>query len=40
VASEAEGMDEDDHVLTYEEVTRVFDTVPPAPEPHRPTTGP
>ena len=35
------GADEadDEHVLTYEEVTRAFEAAPPVPEPHRPTTG-
>jgi putative membrane protein len=37
-ASEAVEVD-DEHVLTYEEVTRAFEAAPPVPEPHRPTTG-
>ena len=32
--------EDDEHVLTYEEVTRAFEAAPPVPEPHRPTTGP
>jgi putative membrane protein len=36
--AEVTGHDED--VLTYEQVTDVFDTVPAAPEPDRPATGP
>jgi putative membrane protein len=30
---------DDEHVLTYEEVTRAFEATPPVPEPDRPTTG-
>ena len=37
---DAEVTGHDDLPLTYEDVTRVFDTVPPAPEPDRPATGP
>jgi putative membrane protein len=37
-AGEAAAAD-DEHVLTYEEVTRAFEAAPPVPEPHRPTTG-
>jgi putative membrane protein len=37
---DAEVTGHDDVPLTYDEVTRVFDTVPPAPEPDRPPPGP
>ena len=37
---DAEITGHDDLPLTYEDVTRVFDTVPPAPEPDRPAAGP
>jgi putative membrane protein len=37
---DAEVTGHDDLPLTYDDVTRVFDTVPPAPEPDRPPTNP
>jgi putative membrane protein len=36
---DAEIVGHDDETLTYEDVTKVFDTVPPAPEPERPGSG-
>jgi len=36
---DAEIVGHDDETLTYEDVTKVFDTVPAAPEPHGPTSG-
>ena len=38
-APTGEAHEEDEHVLTYEEVTRAFEAAPPVPEPDRPTTG-
>jgi len=38
-APSGEANEDDEHVLTYEEVTRAFEAAPPVPEPHRPTTG-
>ncbi len=36
---DAEVTGHDEQPLTYDDVTRVFDTVPPAPEPHHPTAS-
>jgi putative membrane protein len=36
---DAEIVGHDDEVLTYDDVTKVFDTVPPAPEPEPPDSG-
>jgi len=38
-APSGEANEDDEHVLTYEEVTRAFEAAPPVPEPDRPTTG-
>jgi putative membrane protein len=37
---DAEIVGHDDELLTYEDVTKVFETVPPAPEPDPPTAAP